>query len=81
MSEIRVPETLWAGSMAPEGVLERWRRPAGACVEIGDVVAEVRVEDACHELPSPGSGRLAAFARPGDVVEPGTIIGNVEDEF
>lgn len=81
MSTIRVPEQLWATSMVPEGVLERWRAPAGSCVEIGDVIAEVSVEGACHELPSPGSGRLAAFARPGDIVEPGTVIGEVEDQL
>jgi pyruvate/2-oxoglutarate dehydrogenase complex dihydrolipoamide acyltransferase (E2) component len=63
--------------MLPEGILERWRVPEGSFVEKGAVVAEVRIEDALHELTAPVRGRLVTLVKVNDVVEPGSVIGRV----
>ncbi|HVJ54175.1 MAG TPA: lipoyl domain-containing protein [Aliidongia sp.] len=77
MADIRVAPELWASSMMPEGILERWFVVDGATVMDGDKVAEVRVEDALHELVAPCAGRLVISANADDLVEPGTVIGCV----
>jgi pyruvate/2-oxoglutarate dehydrogenase complex dihydrolipoamide acyltransferase (E2) component len=63
--------------MMPEGILERWRVADGATLAEGDVVAEVRIEDALHELIAPGKGRLTQLAGVNDVIEPGSLIGRI----
>lgn len=76
--DVRVNENLWATSMAPEGVLECWRVASGAQVGRGRTVAEVLVEDSRHEIISPSDGRLVHLAQPGDVIEPGALIGRID---
>jgi len=46
----------------PEGIVERWFIADGAVVAAGDLMAEVRIEDALHEITSPASGRLTIIA-------------------
>jgi hypothetical protein len=46
MQEIKVDSALWATSMLPEGVVERWLVVDGAIVAAGDRMAELRIEDA-----------------------------------
>ena len=75
--EIRVPDDLWATSMAPAGVLERWRANDQAHVNHGDPVAEVRVEDCLHEITAPAGGLLTQLAAVGSVVEPGVLIARL----
>jgi pyruvate/2-oxoglutarate dehydrogenase complex dihydrolipoamide acyltransferase (E2) component len=77
MTDIYVSSKLWASSMMPEGILERWRVADGATLAEGDVVAEVRIEDALHELIAPGKGRLTQLAGVNDVIEPGSLIGRI----
>ena len=78
MTEVRVPETLWADSILPEGVLEVWRRHDGTRVNIGSCLADVRIEDALHEITAPTAGRLHIMVRSNSVIEPGTIIGRID---
>ena len=75
--DIRIDEQLWATSMAPEGVLERWRAEDGGQVRSQQALAEVRIEDCLHEIVAPGAGRLERLAKAGDVIEPGSLIGRV----
>lgn len=75
--DIQINADLWASSMLPEGVFERWLVADGAEVKKGDAIAAVRVEDALHELLAPAAGRLRQAAAPNDVVEPGSVIGYV----
>ena len=75
--DVRVDENLWATSMAPEGLLERWRVASNVHVGRGETVAEVLIEDSRHEIISPSDGRLVHLAHPGDVVEPGALIGRI----
>ncbi len=78
MVDIRLSEDLWSTSMAPEGVLERWRlRPAQIAVA-GTSVAEVRIDDALHEVLAPASGRLTLLMDPNAVVQPGDVIGRID---
>lgn len=77
MSDIRIDEGLWASSMDPEGILERWFVRDGEAVAAGDRVAEVRLEGARHEIMSPVSGRLSIVARPNALIEPGAVLATV----
>ena len=76
--EIQINPALWATSMLPEGVLERWLVVDGAVVQLGQAIAELRIEDALHELLAPGAGRLRQAASPNDLVEPGSVVAHVE---
>ncbi len=78
MSNIRVDEALWASRVAPEGIVERWFADEGAIVAKGERVAEVRIEDALHEIAAPASGRLSIVAGRNAVIEPGSILGEVK---
>jgi pyruvate/2-oxoglutarate dehydrogenase complex dihydrolipoamide acyltransferase (E2) component len=75
--DIRIDTDLWATSMFPEGLIERWFVGDGAAVIAGDRVAEVRIEDALHEITAPASGRLTISSLRNSVVEPGAVIAQV----
>ena len=75
--DIRIETDLWATSMFPEGLIERWLVADGAAVITGDRVAEVRIEDALHEITAPASGRLTISSSRNSVVEPGCVIAQV----
>lgn len=77
MIDISISSDFWAGRMLPEGILERWRVADGSTVAEGDVVAEVRIEDALHELMAPAGGRLTKVARANQIIEPGSVIGQI----
>lgn len=75
--DIRIDAQLWATSMAPEGVLERWRVSEGSDVRGGEAIAEVRIEDCLHEIIAPGPGRISQLASEGALIEPGTMIASI----
>lgn len=77
MHEIYVAPELWASSLFPEGVIEKWLLADGAPVKAGRAVVAVRVEDALHEIIAPADGRLAADVKAGSVVDPGMVIGRI----
>jgi pyruvate/2-oxoglutarate dehydrogenase complex dihydrolipoamide acyltransferase (E2) component len=79
MLALRASEQFWASSMAPEGLLEAWRALDGAAVKPGQAVAEVRIEDALHEILAPAGGILVWSAKVGDVVQPGDRLGWIAD--
>src|SRR5580700_8028163 len=74
MQDIKVNEALWASSMSPEGIVERWFIADGAIVAAGDPMAEIRIEDALHEIMAPVSGRLTIVAAANTVVKPGSLL-------
>jgi pyruvate/2-oxoglutarate dehydrogenase complex dihydrolipoamide acyltransferase (E2) component len=76
--QIRLSEALWATSLLPEGGLERWRAGAGDIVAAGAPLAEVRIEQALHEVVAPCAGRLRIDLPENAVVEPGQVIGEIE---
>ncbi len=78
MLSVFVPDDLWATSMMPQGLVDRWLVRDGAAVAAGDPIAVVRVEGALHELMSPGAGRLAIAAAANSVITPGALIATVE---
>jgi pyruvate/2-oxoglutarate dehydrogenase complex dihydrolipoamide acyltransferase (E2) component len=77
MTPIRIETELWATSLLPEGMIEKWLKPDGAFVEKGDPLAMLCVEGALHELLSPAEGWLTIDRKTNDVVEPGAVIGHV----
>ena len=77
MADIKVDESLWASSMLPEGLVERWLVADGAIVAAGDPIAEVRIEDALHEINAPASGHVTIAATANCVVEPGSLLASV----
>ena len=78
MLDIRIADNLWATSLLPEGRLERWRVEDGQIVRLGEVLAEVRLEDALHDILSPAAGRARRIAGVGDVIEPGSLLARLE---
>jgi pyruvate/2-oxoglutarate dehydrogenase complex dihydrolipoamide acyltransferase (E2) component len=79
MQEIKVDAGLWATSMLPEGTVERWLVADGAIVAAGDPVAELRIEDALHEITAPGNGRVKVVAVTNAVIEPGSVLANLAE--
>ena len=59
-------------------MLERWRLQPGEPAVQGESVAEVRIEDALHEVLAPASGRLTILMLAPEVIEPGEVIGRIE---
>ena len=78
MCELKVADDLWRGAVAPEGILERWRVKDGAMVRKGQPLAELRIEDALHELVAPDAGRLSIYAGKDAIIEPGAVVGRLE---
>lgn len=74
---ISVPADLWATSVMPEGIVERWLYPDESFVAAGDPVAVVRIEDGLHDILAPCKGRLHVGCRTNTVIEPGMVIGHV----
>lgn len=54
-----------------------WLVEDGARVELGDVVAELATAKAEVEVESPAHGVVRRAAAPGDLVQPGGVIGVV----
>ena len=79
MRDIRVDEALWASSIAPEGMVMRWLAADGAMVAAGKPIAEIRIEDAMHEIVAPASGRLTIVAAVNNVVEPGSLLATLNE--
>lgn len=79
MADLRVSDGLWATSMLPEGVFEQWRVKDGETVKAGDVLAEITIEDALHDLIAPSAGRLVHLVAAGSVIEPGSLFARLEE--
>lgn len=78
MIAIMIPADLWASSILPEGILERWLKPDHSQVRQGEAVATVRIEDALHMLVAPATGQLTIALAANAMVEPGATIGRVD---
>jgi len=80
MANINADEALWASSMLPEGLVERWFVTDGVMVALGDRIAEIRVEGALHEITAPTPGRLTIVATANSVIEPGSLLARLTTE-
>jgi pyruvate/2-oxoglutarate dehydrogenase complex dihydrolipoamide acyltransferase (E2) component len=78
MIDIKVDECLWAGSMAPGGILLAWAAPDGGLVKRGARLADVMIEGAQHEIVAPASGRLHHQVEVQFVLGPGDVIGRID---
>jgi len=79
MSDIKIDEALWASSIFPEGTVVRWLIPDGARVTAGHAIAEVRIEDALHEITAPQNGRVTIVAGENSVIDPGSLLATLSD--
>lgn len=77
MTNIIVPADLWSTRMLPEGIVEKWFVTNGDIVKAGDRIAQVKIEDARHELVTPVAGRLMILSGADSIVEPDSVIGQV----
>lgn len=75
--DIKVPPELWASSIMPEGVIEKWLQPDGSRVSVGDPIAAIRVEGMLHKLLAPCTGTLRANCKANSVIDPGFVIGRI----
>ncbi len=75
--DILVSDTLWASTMLPEGLVEKWRVADGDVVAEGEVLVDLRIEDALHEVMAPAGGRLTICAEVNSVIEPGALLGRL----
>jgi hypothetical protein len=75
--DVRVDQAFWASSILPEGIVQRWFIADGSIAETGDKMAEIRIEDALHEITAPVRGRLTIVAAVNNVVEPGSLLGTL----
>ena len=78
MLNIKVDQALWASSMLPEGVVERWFIANGATISAGERIAEVRIEDALHEIIAPAGGRATIVAAVDAIIEPGATLATLD---
>lgn len=78
--DLRVSDDLWATSMLPEGLFERWRVRDGQRVEAGDVLAEVLIEGALHEIIAPCAAWVMQRVGAGDIIEPGSLLAQLQDQ-
>jgi pyruvate/2-oxoglutarate dehydrogenase complex dihydrolipoamide acyltransferase (E2) component len=76
-SSVSIAPELWATSILPEGILERWILAEGSQIEAGDPVAVVRIESAQHDILAPARGTLHIQCAANQVIEPGTVIGYI----
>ena len=68
LQNIKVDEVLWASSMLPEGIAERWFIASGVTIKVGERIAEVRIEDALHEIVEAAN----------TVIEPGSSLAPLD---
>jgi len=76
--DVHVAENLWALSLQPEGVLERWFVANDEPVHLGQTLAMVMIEQARHEIIAPAAGLLHRYAKAGDVIDPGCVIARID---
>jgi pyruvate/2-oxoglutarate dehydrogenase complex dihydrolipoamide acyltransferase (E2) component len=74
---VSVAPELWATSILPEGILERWIFAGGSQIEAGDPIASVRIESALHDILAPARGTLHIECAANQVIEPGAVIGYI----
>jgi pyruvate/2-oxoglutarate dehydrogenase complex dihydrolipoamide acyltransferase (E2) component len=78
MQDIKVDDRLWASGMLPEGIVERWFIASGATIRVGERIAELRIEDALHEIVAPASGCATIVAALNSVIEPGSVLATLD---
>jgi pyruvate/2-oxoglutarate dehydrogenase complex dihydrolipoamide acyltransferase (E2) component len=79
MKDVRLSTALWAARLLPEGLVEKWHVAEGTRVARGEALASVSIEGALHEITAPCGGRLSIAMPENSMVEPGAIIGTVDD--
>jgi pyruvate/2-oxoglutarate dehydrogenase complex dihydrolipoamide acyltransferase (E2) component len=79
VADVAVPEGLWDTQKVPEGIVANWFFRDGGTVTAGATVAELMVEKTTYEITAPAAGRLHILVPKDGVVQPGTVIGRVDE--
>jgi pyruvate/2-oxoglutarate dehydrogenase complex dihydrolipoamide acyltransferase (E2) component len=77
MVNLVVAPEFWISRMLPEGTIERWLVADGATVASDDPVADLRIEGELVRLKAPVAGKLVMEGKPNDIIEPGSVIGQI----
>jgi pyruvate/2-oxoglutarate dehydrogenase complex dihydrolipoamide acyltransferase (E2) component len=73
--EIKVPKIAGALKLS----VGRWFKRVGDPVSIGEPVVEIDTYDMTHEIRAPATGILSKIlVRDGGSVEPGTVMGTID---
>jgi 2-oxoglutarate dehydrogenase E2 component (dihydrolipoamide succinyltransferase) len=76
-TEILVPAL---GESVTEATIGRWFKKAGEPVKADEPIVELETDKVTLEVNAPSSGVLAAIvANDGETVEPGAVLGQIED--
>jgi pyruvate/2-oxoglutarate dehydrogenase complex dihydrolipoamide acyltransferase (E2) component len=76
VSEISVPS--WGLEME-EATFTGWLKQVGESIEKGEPICSIETDKAAGEVEAEVSGRLIeVVAAPGDVVNPGDVLGRIE---
>lgn len=62
--------------MVPEASPERWTIASGALVRLGQTLAQIRIEDALHNVIAPVAGWLTR-SLVNHILEPAALLGHV----
>jgi pyruvate/2-oxoglutarate dehydrogenase complex dihydrolipoamide acyltransferase (E2) component len=74
-TEIKVPK-IAADSRLSVG---RWFKRVGDPVSIGEPVVEIDTDNITHEIQAPATGILSkVLVKDGGSVEPGTVVGTID---
>jgi pyruvate/2-oxoglutarate dehydrogenase complex dihydrolipoamide acyltransferase (E2) component len=77
MTELRVPEGLWAEDDKTGSIIV-WLYADGATVNEGDTLAELMVEKVTFEIDAPASGTLHIKVEPEVPVEKGALLATID---
>lgn len=66
------------GESVTSGVLTRWAKPEGQAVAKDDLIYELETDKVTFEGRAPESGVIKYIAKPGDTVNVGQVVGQVD---
>jgi pyruvate/2-oxoglutarate dehydrogenase complex dihydrolipoamide acyltransferase (E2) component len=74
-TEIKVPKIVGASRLS----VGRWFKSVGDPVSLGEPVVEIETYNLTHEIQAPATGILSkVLLKDGGSVEPGTLIGTID---
>ena len=73
-TEIKVPKIAGAVKLS----VGRWFKRFGDPVSIGEPVVEIETYNMTYEIHAPATGVLSVLVKDGASVEPGTVVGVID---
>ena len=69
------------GQTMTEGTVVKWLKSDGEIVKKGEEVVEIMTDKVTTAIESPADGILQILIEEDNTVPPGTVIGEVNDEY